>query len=274
MCRKHKINFEWEKQNMNKKVLMVTDLEGISGIAKIEQVMDTDSPDYIHSREYLMADVNAAIAGCFDGGAEAVYVWDGHGGGVNFIPGTLDARATQIDGNTIMGVVRDCDVLMLVGMHAMSGTAKAFLDHTQSSKTIFDYKYNGIRRGEITQECIFAGYFGIPCVMVTGDRAACREAEALLPGVITAEVKSAEVRNVADCLPFEEAHKRIHDAAVAGMALEGREAFDPGFPLTIEVTFTRADYCDMHDTDWRERVDARTMRRVSHKIESYYDILI
>ena len=60
----------------------------------------------------------------------------------------------------------------------------------------------------------------------------------------------------------------------AGMALEGREPFDPGFPLTIEVTFTRSDYCDMHDTDWRERVDARTMRRVSHKIESYYDILI
>ena len=126
---------------MNKKVLMITDLEGISGIAKIEQVMDTDSPDYIHSREYLMADTNAAIAGCFDAGAEAVYVWDGHGGGKNFIPGTLDPRATQIDSSTIMDIIRGCDVLMLVGMHAMSGTAKAFLDHTQSSATIFDYKY-------------------------------------------------------------------------------------------------------------------------------------
>ena len=259
---------------MNKKVLMVTDLEGISGISSIDQVMKTDDPDYIHSREYLMADVNAAVAGCFDGGAEAVYVWDGHGGGVNFIPGTLDARATQIDGKTIMGVIRDCDVLMLVGMHAMSGTAGAFLDHTQSSATIFDYKYNGIRRGEITQECIFAGYFGIPCVMVTGDRAACDEAKELLPGVITAEVKSAEVRNTAECLPFEVAHKRIYDAAVAGMALEGREPFDPGFPLTIEVTFTRADYCDMHDTDWRERIDARTVRRVSDHVDNYFDILI
>ena len=58
---------------MNKKVLMVTDLEGISGISKIEQVMETEDPDYIHSREYLMADVNAAIAGCFDGGADAVF---------------------------------------------------------------------------------------------------------------------------------------------------------------------------------------------------------
>ena len=259
---------------MNKKVLMVTDLEGISGVAKIEQVMNTESPDYIHTREALMADTNAAIAGCFDAGAEAVYVWDGHGGGKNFIPGTLDPRATQIDGSTIMGVVRDCDVLMLVGMHAMSGTAKAFLDHTQSSATVFDYKYNGIRRGEITQECIFAGYFGIPCVMVTGDRAACEEAKELLPGVITAEVKYAEVRNTAICLPPEEAHKRIYDAAVAGMALEGREAFDPGFPLTIEVTFTRADYCDLHDTDWRQRLDARTVRRVSERVESYFDILI
>ena len=259
---------------MNKKVLMITDLEGISGVSKIEQVMDTESPDYIHTRERLMADTNAAIAGCFDAGADAVYVWDGHGSGKNFIEGALDARAVQINGKTIMGVIRDCDVLMLVGMHAMSGTAKAFLDHTQSSQSIFDYKYNGIRRGEITQECIFAGYFGIPCVMVTGDRAACEEASALLPGVITAEVKYAEVRNTAVCLPNDEAEKRIYDAAVAGMTLEGREPFDPGFPLTIEVTFTRSDYCDMHDTDWRERLDARTMRRVSDHVESYFDILI
>ena len=259
---------------MAKRVLMITDLEGISGISSIDHVMKTEDPDYIHSREALMADTNAAIAGAFDGGAEAVYVWDGHGGGKNFIPGTLDPRARQIDGSTIMEVIRSCDALMLVGMHAMSGTAKAFLDHTQSSATIFDYKYNGIRRGEITQECIFAGYFGIPCVLVTGDRAACAEAEDLLPGVITAEVKYAEVRNTAICLPPEEAHKRIYDAAVAAMALEGREPLNFGLPLEIEVTFTRADYCDMHDTEWRQRIDARTVRRVSDRIESYFDILI
>ena len=51
------------------RIFIVTDLEGISGIETEAQVLNTQSEDYRYSRERLMADTNAAIAGAFDGGA-------------------------------------------------------------------------------------------------------------------------------------------------------------------------------------------------------------
>ncbi len=51
------------------KVFIITDLEGISGISRADQIV-SDSPDYPYALQRLMADTNAAVAGAFDGGAD------------------------------------------------------------------------------------------------------------------------------------------------------------------------------------------------------------
>ncbi|MBQ8578555.1 MAG: M55 family metallopeptidase [Clostridia bacterium] len=268
------------------RAMIVTDLEGISCVDSIRAIYGArdetgakmeDAAAYRHACERLMADTNAAVRGALAGGAETVYVWDGHGGGNNFIPELLDGRAVQVDGSTVMDIIGDCDALLCVGMHAKAGTPRAFLDHTQSSASIFDYRYNGISSGEITQECLFAGWFGIPCVALTGDRAACEEAGNVCPGVYTAEVKAAEVRNSAVCVDAQTAEARIFEAAKAGY--EHRRDFAPftvSWPLEIEVTYLRTDFCDAI-LRWRQdarRVDGRTLARTSNEIKSYMDILI
>ena len=48
------------------KIFIMTDLEGISGISRKEQVDNSER----YALERLMADVNAAIRGAFDGGAD------------------------------------------------------------------------------------------------------------------------------------------------------------------------------------------------------------
>ncbi len=53
-------------------VLIMTDLEGISGIDKIEMVLEIGSPGHKFALERLMLDVNAAVAGAFEGGAANV----------------------------------------------------------------------------------------------------------------------------------------------------------------------------------------------------------
>ena len=58
------------------KIYILTDLEGATG------VVDYDYGDLSKrrkNREYLISDVNAAIAGAFDAGASKVVVYDGHG---------------------------------------------------------------------------------------------------------------------------------------------------------------------------------------------------
>lgn len=130
------------------KVLIITDLEGISGVDRVEQV-DNNDP---FALERLMVDVNAAIRGAFDGGATEVLVVDGHCHGQNFLPGKLDSRATKIDGffqNS--AVIEEVDALFSVGIHAMSGAQNAFYDHTQTAICWHDYFVNGRKYGELGQ---------------------------------------------------------------------------------------------------------------------------
>ncbi len=260
-----------------KAVFICTDLEGISGVNHIDQVLKTEEDGYKKACELLMGDTNAAVAGAFAGGAEAVYVLDGHGSGKNFIPGKLDPRAVQIKMDDMPALMPKVGATMQIGLHAMSGTRHAFLDHTQSSVSIHDYYFNDMKIGELMQDGVYSGAFGVPCVTVSGDRAACAEAEHFFPGVFTAVVKTAEERNVADCLPVEEAQRLIYEAAKAGF--ENRHAIKPyvlPVPYTVTIEFNRADYCDdvcRYRPDL-ERLDARTARSVKNKVETYWDVLL
>jgi len=165
------------------KIYVLTDLEGVTAIDDAAQA-DFDSKEvYRQSCEKLMLDLNAAVAGAFDGGADYVAVVDGHGGRYreNFLLDMLDKRATYVD-----RVKDDRPVLdesfsgtFHVGTHAMAGTLNGFLDHTQNSTTIFNWLVNGRRIGELAQCGLSSGAHGVPVLMVAGDEAACAEARAV-----------------------------------------------------------------------------------------------
>ena len=257
------------------RAFIVTDLEGISGICRISQVADTQSPDYVYSIERLMLDTNAAVEGALEGGAEAVYVWDGHGGGSNFIPGALNKRAVPctIDALPQMGGW----ALLHVGAHAMAGTLDAFLDHTQSSLAWHDYSVNGRSMGEMGQLAIVAGLRGAPCVMASGDMAACAEARRFFGDIPTAVVKFAQGRNNARPVEPDEALRRIREAAREGMERAAQfRPFRPLFPLDIRIAFNRSDYCEdaLARNPDAERLDARTLRRVVRNVARYADVLM
>jgi D-amino peptidase len=250
-------------------IFIETDLEGISGVSTIGMVADSDR----YALERLMADTNAAIRGAFDGGADHVYVLDGHGGGRNFITDLLDPRG-EIAGT---GVVPASDACFIIGAHAMAGTQNAFLDHTQSSVSWHDYRINGRSYGECGQLAAYAGAFGVPLVMVSGDFAACAEAKCLFGNIETAVVKEAEGRNRAVCLPADKAEDRIYEAALRAVKrISEFKPFRVLLPAVIEVEYNRTDYADAV-TERRpdvERTGPRTVRRIVSEIVRYEDLLI
>jgi len=251
------------------KIYIHTDLEGVTDVLGGDQV-PTDSPDYRRSRENLMADLNAAVAGAFDGGADEVTVLDSHGGkGENFLLDMLDERAvndTKPNGKW-WGILDDSyDGTMFLGAHAMAGTINAFLDHTQSGLSWYNYYLNGRRFGELGQWATVAGHFGVPMLMVCGDEAACAEARAFFRPVETAAVKQGLQRTRAMGYPPEEARARIRQAAKRAIALVGTaRPFRPIFPAEVKLETTRSDFADELAQRWpeAERLDARTLRRVA-----------
>lgn len=261
------------------KVMLMTDLEGVSGVDKIEQVSEVGTPGHRFALERLMLDVNAAVEGAFEGGASEVYVKDGHGGANNFILEMLDPRAKNIktseDWQELI-IKKKVDAYMEVGIHAMAGTINGFLDHTQSSRTWYNYIVNGRKSGEIAQGAIFAGAYDIPFVMVSGDEAACVEGKDFLGDIECAVVKYGIGRNRAKLVDLDEALDRIRIAARDSLKLVGKiKPYKPIMPLEIILELYRSDMCDdiMSRCENIERVDARTVRKVVDKVETYFDIL-
>jgi D-amino peptidase len=256
------------------KIYILADMEGISGIRKAEEVEIGDSPDYAHGCDLLMRDINAAVDGCFRGGATAVVVADTHGGGGQVRIDRMDDRAlyeTPAKRLMMPSLDETFDGVILLGHHAMAGTQDGFLDHTMSSASWFEYRINDSPVGEIGIEAAWAGHFGVPVIMVSGDEATAAEAHATLGDVECAIVKWGNGRNRAKCLALPHAHERIRETAKTAVGAAGRfKPFKPALPATVELTFYRSDMADWYtDHPEIERVAARTVRR---KIDRLLDV--
>ena len=253
------------------KIFICTDAEGVSCLDKKELINGFT----MQMRSRLMADVNAAIRGAFDGGADEVVVIDGHSGGKNFLPGELDVRAVQITGDALTQL--DADAVFMIGTHAMSGTANAFYDHTQCSETWHDYFLNGRRGGEMLQMGAWAGVYGVPVVMVSGDLAACAEAREFFGNIRTACVKYGIDHHSAECLPAEKAEQLIYQAAKEAIGIVPQiRPYRVNLPAEIVVEFNRTDHCSdvLKAVPSLEQLDGRTVRKVSKEIRAYVDVLL
>jgi D-aminopeptidase len=148
-----------------------------------------------------MADINSAVQAALDAGVDKLIVCDTHHGGGNIRLGEMlsDPRITYLqksrgiqDGKLrwLPGLDETVDGFMVPGHHARAGTAGAFLPHTWMLDWA-DFRINGQSVGEMGIEACFAGHWGIPVIFAQGDETACREAEGMFPGIVTACVKRA-----------------------------------------------------------------------------------
>jgi len=245
----------------------MTDMEGISGIRE-QTMVQPAQPKYQGGRKLLMGDVNAAIAGAFDGGAEYVLVNDGHGGGPHFILEEMDPRAEyerpNSGANYLPGLDESFAGVFIVGIHAMAGTLNGFLDHTQSSASWYNYYINGRKCGETGQVAAGAGHYDVPVVLVTGDQAAAEEAREFCGEVETVAVKQGIGRQWARCLHPQVARKQIREAAQRAMDLVDKiKPYKIDLPATIKLELYRSDMADGYaHHEGVERIDARAIQKV------------
>lgn len=115
------------------KVLLAADMEGVSGVVHWDQV-NPDHAEYARFRKVMTGDVNAAIRGAFEAGADEVIVTDSHWNNRNILVEELDPRARLNTGgpspfSMVQGVDSGVAAVMFVGYHARVGSQNAILDH-------------------------------------------------------------------------------------------------------------------------------------------------
>ena len=247
------------------KVLITTDLEGVSGILEWDR-HETGTPLDQWQRKLMTGEVNAAIAGAYDAGATRVKVAEGHEA-IDIIQ--LDERATLVPAHwpalpIVAGWDEGFDAMIQIGKHSMANTPDGVLAHSYNHRNIDYMEINGKRIGEIGIEAAEAGDYGFAMVMISGDSAACREAQQLLGDIEIAPVKTGYDCHHADCLHPNAARALIYNKAIA--ALKRMEDFKPfaipGPIRLVQRTRTPSDRDVMEkleSKDYVEIIDSHTV---------------
>jgi len=180
------------------RVHIISDMEGVSGIVKWEQVSGGESL-YEEGRKLYTEEINACVRGAKAGGATEVVVMDCHGAGKGWtfnslIPDQLDADCEWVVQDEWTEYTefleQGCDAALFVGMHARAGTELGVLSHTVSGTNWQNLWFNDVLVGETGINAALCGHFGCPVLLVTGDQAVCDEATDLLgTGLTTVAVK-------------------------------------------------------------------------------------
>lgn len=226
------------------KILIAADMEGITGVTNWDQT-DPQHSEYARFCKLMTGDVNAAVQGAFEAGADEVVVTDGHADGYNILIEELDPRARLNSGNSapysmIQGIDENVQGVMFVGYHARAGSMHAVLDHTWSG-AVTNLWLNDTLVGEYGLNAALSGYYNVPVIMISGDQTACLQAMELLGPIEVATVKRASGRMSADCLPPVLSKEKICEAAArAVQRLQEGDAPAPyrvSEPVRVAVEF-------------------------------------
>jgi D-amino peptidase len=229
------------------KVFLSSDMEGTAGIVDWDQCVG-DGPEAAHGRRLLLDEVNAAIEGAVDGGASEIVVNDSHYLMRNLPAGELAGRASYISGShkplyMMQGLDDSFDAVLFVSYHGSVG-APAGLSHTYNPRAVIEARLDGLVTGEAGINALVAAHYGVPVVLITGDRSACEEAATLIPGIHGAVVKEHVSRSAAHSLHPGQACSLIRETARKAVA-GASGAHPPGFsPGTLELSVRTTDIAE------------------------------
>lgn len=224
------------------KVHISVDMEGIAGVVSPEQLGPAGF-EYQRAREFMTAELLAAIEGAREAGATEILVADSHGNGQNLLIDRLPADVMVVRSwprslGMMAGIDSSFRAAIFIGYHSSTASLEGVRAHTESSANYAGLRLNGQEVPEGGWNAAIAGHFGVPVAFVSGDSAATSELRALLGDVETVTVKRA--------LSFHSAVTMTPAASQAAIragvkkALGRLPAFRPWVvkePVTVDLTF-------------------------------------
>ncbi len=223
------------------KILISADMEGATGVTWPADV-EPGTEQWQRCRQMFTSDVNAAVAGFLDGGADEVLINEAHSTMRNLLLEELDERAVMLTGrhkdlSMVEGIQHgDVDGVAFVGYHAAAG-ADGVLAHTYLANSITAVRVNGERASEGLLNSFVAAQYGVPVVLITGDDRTCADAARYAPDAPSVAVKDCVTRYAAICRPPVVTASAIRQSAAkaVGLARRSQPRSDGEFGIEVEV---------------------------------------
>ncbi|HSZ44421.1 MAG TPA: M55 family metallopeptidase [Streptosporangiaceae bacterium] len=221
------------------KILISADMEGATGVTWPADV-DPGTDEWQRCRRMFTSDVNAAVVGFLEAGADTVVINEAHSTMRNLLLEELDERAVMLTGrhkdlSMVEGIQHgDIDGVAFVGYHAAAG-AEGVLAHTYLANSITAVRLNGVRASEGLLNAHVAGQYGTPVILITGDDRTCADAAGYAPDAPAVAVKDCVSRYAAYCRPPAVTSAAISKAAADAVRLAIRTEPRPADELRVEV---------------------------------------
>lgn len=259
-----------------KKLFISADIEGTCGIDAWEET-DAGGRNYGYFCQRMTEEVSAAAQGAEEAGYVTT-VKDAHDSARNLDPMALPRTTTLI-----RGWGRDCYCMMgglnqdhfhavaFTGYHSEAGNPGNPLSHTMT-RGVQRVTLNGRPCPEFLINAYMAAYHGIPIVFLSGDKALCEYAEALIPGITTVATKSGHGSAVISPHP-----EVVREAILQGMktALSREDLSDCLLPLPqgFELTVEYKDWTTAHSYSYYPGAKALDGKTLSFLSEDYYEVM-
>ncbi len=223
-----------------KTIYISADMEGVAGLSGTQDAI---------GRRLMTHEVNAAIAGAFDGGATRVVVNDAHGSHTNLIQDELDPRVWLIRGSLkpygmMQGLESSFAGVIFIGYHGKAGSTGSFAAHTGSGR-VADLRVNGTSVGEGGMNILFAAWYGVPVIFISGDGIAVEQARELAPDIQGVAVKEGIWNSAVSTMSPDSAQAAIQRGVAAAVQATIRTTARPNLPVEVELQYTSTLYADI-----------------------------
>lgn len=221
-------------------IYISADMEGIAGLSDTQDAL---------GRRLMTLEVNAAVAGAFDGGATSVIVNDAHGSHTNLLQEDLDPRARLIRGSLkpygmMQGLESSHAGVIFIGYHGQAGSAGSFAAHTGSGR-VADLRVNGMSVGEGGMNTLYAAWYRVPVVFVSGDEVAVSQVRELVPAVRGVGVKTGIWNSAVVTLSPDSARAAIRRGVAEAVRNPAAAPSRPAPPINVELDFTTSLFADI-----------------------------
>jgi D-amino peptidase len=250
------------------KLYISCDMEGTAGICSWMQCDPANRHEYPIFRRYMTQEVRAAIDGARSAGVNDVLVNDSHWDMKNLLWDELPPDVRVVSGGRKPFSMTEglenagAGGAFFTGYHARVGDANGVLAHTYTADSLYNVRMNGIACSEALLNAAMAGIFGIPLLLVSGDRVVVEHVKEHMPWVTGVIVKEGIGHYATDSITPKAAQAALREGAARAVrdAAQAKPfTFEP--PITMEIDTTRVEQADFIELmPGFERVSGRTMR--------------
>jgi len=230
-----------QDQHESLKIYISADMEGLAGVVTDAQ-LGPGGFEYQRFREFMTAEVNAAIDAARAAGATEILVSDSHGNGQNLLIDKMPndvmiVRSWPRELSMMDGIDETFDGVIFIGYHASTANTRGVRAHTMSSANVTDIRLNGKSMSEGSINAAIAGQFGVPVIMISGDDVAVAETQVIVGDMEGAVVKWARGFHSAKTLTPEAAQEVIRTRTSSAVSrIDEFEPYVLDTPIEVELS--------------------------------------